>query len=1060
MSADAPPPTEGEIKSRTRNLSAPWISRPVMTTLIMVGILIFGIAAYRGLPVADLPTVDYPTISVNASLPGASPETMASAVATPLEKQFSTIAGLSSMTSSSLLGSTSITLQFDLNRNIDAAAADVQAAMTQASRTLPTALLPPSYRKVDPSAASIILYALTSTTLPLSTVDEYGENEMAQQLSTVSGVAQVQVYGSQKFAVRIQLDPQALAARQIGIDEVYNAVSAGNVDLPTGTLWGTDKAYSLEARGQLTNAAAFRPLIVAWRNGRPVRLGDLGNVVDSVQDTKAAAWFDSTRGVVLAIQRQPGTNTIAVTRAVRDEMAQMTRNLPASIKVTTIYDRSLSIGASVKDVKFTLYLTLFLVVMVIFLFLRNVSATIIPSLALPMSLVGTFAVMYLLGYSLDNLSLMALTLSVGFVVDDAIVMLENIVRHTEMGESPRVAAYNGSAEIGFTILSMTTSLVAVFIPVLFLGGLIGRLFHEFAVTIGAAILVSGFVSLTLTPMLCSRFLRIGHADEGHGPLAPLFRVTERFYERTLHAYDRGLQWALNHTRPVYIVSGVILLATIWLARAVPKGFIPSEDQGQLRVTTETDEGTSFAGMYRHQVEANHVILADSNVAGFMSFIGSGGSGSTTNQGRYIVRLADRPPRKETADAVARELQARLSQIPGLRAYVQNPPVISIGGRVSKSLYQYTLQGSDIPTLYRASEALESRMEQMKDLTGVTSDLQIKNPEINLSVDRDRASAVGVTMQQVEDALYDAYGARQVSTIYTSTNQYWVVMELLPQYQRDLGALSLISLRGSNNQLVPFTALARVTQSVGPLTVNHSSQLPAVTISFDLAPGVSIGPALQEIQAAATSILPTGITAAAAGTAQAFQDAQHGLAILLVLAIVVIYIVLGVLYESFIHPLTIFSGLPFAGFGALLALMIFHMELSVYAFVGIIMLIGLVKKNAIMMIDFAVEAERKEHKSAREAIHEACLVRFRPIMMTTMSALMGTLPIAIGTGAGAEARRPLGVAVVGGLAVSQLITLFVTPVVYVFFDGLRTRWAQRHPPRQAVPIATSAEPART
>ncbi|HEY4101779.1 MAG TPA: efflux RND transporter permease subunit [Gemmatimonadales bacterium] len=1046
----------GRVKSRTKSLSSPWISRPVMTTLIMGGILIFGIASYRGLPVADLPSVDYPTISVTASLPGASPETMASAVATPLEKQFSTIAGLASMTSSSLLGTTSITLQFDLNRNIDAAAADVQAAMTQASRTLPTTLLPPSYRKVDPSASSIILYSLTSSTLPLSTVDEYGENEIAQQLSTVSGVAQVQVYGSQKYAVRIQLDPQALAARKIGIDQVFDAVNNGNVDLPTGTLWGSDKAYSLDAQGQLLNAAAYRPLIVAWRDGRPVRLGDLGNVVDSVQDTKAAAWFNNSRGVVLGIQRQPGTNTIAVAQAVRDEMAQMTRSLPASVKVTTIYDRSESIDASVKDVKFTLYLTLFLVVLVIFLFLRNVSATIIPSLALPMSLVGTFAVMYLLGYSLDNLSLMALTLSVGFVVDDAIVMLENIVRHTEMGENPRDAAYTGSAEIGFTILSMTMSLVAVFIPVLFLGGLIGRLFHEFAVTIGAAILVSGFVSLTLTPMLCSRFLRVGHADEGRGALAPLFRITEGIYERALHGYDRGLRLVLDHPRPIYALSAVILLATIWLARAVPKGFIPSEDQGQLRVTTETSEGTSFDGMYRHQVEANQMVLSDSNVAGFMSSLGTGGGGNTTNQGRFIVRLAPRDQRKETADDVARELQAKLSQIPGLRAFVQNPPVINIGGRLSKSLYQYTLQGSDIPALYKASQELQARMEQMKDLRGVTSDLQIKNPEIQLSVDRDRASAVGVTMQQVENALYDAYGARQVSTIYTSTNQYWVVMELLPQYQRDLGAMSLISVQGGNGQLVPFTALAKVSEAVGPLTVNHSSQLPAVTISFDLGPGVSIGPALEEVQRVSAQILPTGITAQPAGTAQAFQDAQHGLAILLVLAIVVIYIVLGVLYESFIHPLTIFSGLPFAGFGALLALMVFHMELSVYAFVGIIMLIGLVKKNAIMMIDFAVEAERKEGKSARAAIHEACMVRFRPIMMTTMAALMGTLPIALGSGAGAESRRPLGVAVVGGLAVSQLITLFVTPVVYVFFDGLKQRMAHRRSHR-AHPVVVEPAP---
>ena len=1030
-----------------------------MTTLIMGGILIFGIAAYRSLPVADLPTVDYPTISVGASLPGASPETMASSVATPLEKQFSTIAGLSAMTSSSLQGSTSITLQFDLTRDIDAAAADVQAAITQTARTLPTTLLPPSYRKVDPSAGAIILYALTSPTLPLSTLDEYGENQVSQQLSTVSGVAQVQVYGSQKYAVRIQLDPQALAARKIGIDEVASAVNTGNVNLPTGILWGTDKAYAVETDGQLHNAAAFRPLIVTWRDGRPVRLQDLGNVVDSVQDTKAAAWFgnaDGTvaRGIVLAIQRQPGTNTVTVARAVRDQMAQMTRTLPASVKVTTIYDRSQSIDASVKDVKFTLYLTLFLVVMVIFLFLRNVSATIIPSLALPMSLVGTFAVMYLLGYSLDNLSLMALTLSVGFVVDDAIVMLENIVRHTEMGESPREAAYRGSAEIGFTILSMTMSLVAVFIPVLFLGGLIGRLFHEFAVTIGVAILVSGFVSLTLTPMLRSRFLRSGHRDDGKGRLAGMFQFTEGIYERTLHRYDRSLQWVMHHARLVFAFSGLILVGTVLLARAVPKGFIPSEDQNQLRITTETLEGTSFNGMYRHQVMAMNVVAADSNVAGFMSAMGSGGVGSTSNQGRFIIRLKDRTDRKLSADEVARELQGKLAQVAGLRAFVQNPPVINIGGRQSKSLYQYTLQGADIDELYRTSQAMQARMTDMKQLRNVTSDLQIKNPQVQLSIDRDRASAVGVTMQQVEDALYDAYGARQISTIYTSTNQYWVLMELLPQYQRDLNAMSLISIRGSNDQLIPLTALAHVREDIGPLTVNHSSQLPAVTISYDLAPGVSIGDALTEINRLAAGILPPTVTGAAAGTAQAFQDAQQGLTILLILAMVVIYIVLGVLYESFIHPLTIFSGLPFAGFGALLALMIFHMELSVYAFVGIIMLIGLVKKNAIMMIDFAVEAE-KRGKSPREAIHEACMVRFRPIMMTTMSALMGTLPIALGTGTGAESRRPLGVAVVGGLAVSQLITLYVTPVVYVWFDEMRLRFAKQHAPSPAQHQAAEA-----
>ncbi len=1030
------------------NLSGPWIRRPVMTTLVMSGLLVFGITSYRLLPVADLPSVDYPTISVSASLSGASPETMASSVATPLEKQFSTIAGIDAITSSSLQGSTNITLQFDLDRNIDGAALDVQAALVQAQRGLPRDMLPPTFRKADPSAGAIILYALTSPTLPLSALDEYAQTTIGQRLSTIAGVAQLSVYGSQKYAVRIQLDPQALAARKIGLDEVVTAITNGNSNLPTGTLWGTDKAYSVQVDGQLHDAAAFRQLPVTWRDGKAVRLQDLGQVVDSVQDIKSAAWFGANghadRGIVIAIQRQPGTNTVEVANAVKQEMKQIAVDLPASVKVNTIYDRSISIDESVTDVKFTLYLTLGLVVLVIFLFLRNVSATIIPSLALPMSLIGTFAVMDLLGYSLDNLSLMALTLSVGFVVDDAIVMLENIVRHVEMGEDPRDAAVKGSQEIGFTILSMTLSLVAVFIPILFLGGLIGRLFREFAVTIGVAILISGFISITLTPMLCSRFLKAGHRGDADDRsfLGRIFQFTESFYQRTLGAYDRSLQWVMARRGAVFAFSVVVLLGTGWLAHAVPKGFIPSEDTGSLRVTTETIEGSSFEGMYRHQLDAMRVIEHDSNVASFYSAIGGGGGGATTNQGRMILRLAERDQRTLSADDIARQLTRKLSQVPGLRAFVQNPPPISIGGRQSKSQYQYTLYGGDIDLLYRTAQALEVRFRDLPQLTDVTTDLQIKNPQIRVDIDRERAAAAGISMNKVQTALYNAYGARQVSTIYTANNQYWVVLELLPQYQRDLSALSLLSIRGDNGQLVPITALAHVTEGVGPLTINHTGQLPSVTVSFNVAPGISIGEAVAAVNRLAHDALPVGISGVFAGTAQAFQDAQSGLLVLLGLAIVVIYIVLGILYESFIHPLTIFSGLPFAGFGALLALMIFHMELSVYAFVGIIMLIGLVKKNAIMMIDFAVERERTGGTTATEAIHEACMVRFRPIMMTTMAALMGTLPIALASGAGAESRRPLGVAVVGGLAVSQLITLFVTPVVYVWFDGLRTRWAAR------------------
>jgi HAE1 family hydrophobic/amphiphilic exporter-1 len=1017
------------------NISALFIHRPVMTTLVMIAILLFGSVAYRNLPVSDLPTVDYPTITVSASLPGASPETMAASVATPLEKQFSTIAGLDVISSTSYQGSTGITLQFTLDRNIDAAAADVQAAITQTIRSLPQGIVPPSYQKVDPSAAPIIVYALTSASLPPSTLDEYGETTIAQRLSTVSGVAQVVVYGAQKYAVRVQLDPQALAARQLGIDEVARAVSAGNVNMPTGILWGTDRTYAVKADGQLADATGFRSLVVAYKNGAAVRLGDLGRVIDGVQDSKAAAWFNGDRGIGLAIQRQPGTNTVQVAADVQAAMTKLQAELPAAVKVATVYDRSVSIRQSVNDVKFTLSLTLLLVVLVIFLFLRNLPATVIPSLALPMSLVGTFAVMGFLGYSLDNLSLMALTLSVGFVVDDAIVMLENIVRHMEMGKSRMEAALAGSREIGFTIVSMTISLVAVFIPVLFLGGLIGRLFHEFAVTISSAILVSGIVSLSLTPMLCSRFLSAGATAE-HGRF---YEVTERVYQRVLGAYERTLAWVMDRGRLALGVSALLFLATIWLAVIVPKGFIPSEDQDQLRGTVEAAEGSSFDAMARYQEQINAVMSADSNVALFLGATGGGGRSTTTNQSRLIVRLTPASERRLDADGVARELQAKLSGIPGIRVFLQNPPVINIGGRLSKALYQFTLQGSDVQELYASAGALQQKLEGLPQLRDVTSDLQIRNPEIRVAIDRDRAAAFGVSPSQIESALYDAYGAAQASTILTDNNQYWVIIELLPQYQRDLSALRLLSVRSSNGTLVPLTALARLTEGLGPLAVNHAGQLPSVTLSFNTAPNVSLGDAVAAVQRAAAGTLPAGITSSFSGTAQAFQAAQQGLVLLLVLAIAVIYIVLGILYESFVHPLTILSGLPFAGFGALLALWLTGLDLSVYAFVGVIMLVGLVKKNAIMMIDFALEAERKHGKSPREAILEACSVRFRPIMMTTMAALMGTLPIALGAGAGAESRRPLGVAVVGGLAFSQLITLYVTPVIYTKLDALRLRF---------------------
>jgi hydrophobic/amphiphilic exporter-1 (mainly G- bacteria), HAE1 family len=1016
-----------------------FIRRPVMTTLVMAGILIFGLVAYRSLPVSDLPAVDYPTISVNASLPGASPETMASSVATPLEKEFSTIPGIEVMTSTSSQGGTSISLQFALSRNIDAAAQDVQAAISQAMRSLPQDIQPPSFRKVDPSSRPILYYALRSRTLPLPQLNEYAETFLAQRLSTVEGVAQVQVYGSMKYAVRIQLDPQQLAARSIGIDEVARSVENGSVNLPTGILWGTDKAYAVESQGQLENAADFGALVVAFRDGAPVHLRDLGRVVDSVQDTKRASWFNGERAVVLAIQRQPGTNTVAVAERVKAEVESLQGQIPASVDIATLNDRSVSVKASVEDVKFTLYLALCLVVMVIFLFLRNVRATAIPSLALPMSIVATFAVMYLLGYSLDNMSLMALTLAVGFVVDDAIVVLENIVRHIERGESVLEAAIKGSREITFTVISMTISLVAVFIPVLFLGGLIGRLFEEFAVTIGVAILVSGFVSLTLTPMLCSRWLKPHTVSERHGRI---YLAIERAWVASLRWYERSLGWVMRHRRTAMAFSALILVGTVVLFRVVPKGFIPSEDTGQLYATTETAEGTSYDAMVQHQRAAAAIVQEDPNIDGFMSAVGGGGRISTVNQGRFIMHLKDRAERDMSADQAAQSLSEKLAAVPGMRVFIQNPPVLDIGGRSSKSQYQFTLTSSDLDALYQASAALEQRMQEIPGLTGVTSDLQIRNPEVRVAIARDRASALGIDVNQIESALYNAYGARQLSTIYTPNDQYWVVMELLPEYQRDLSALNLLHITGRQGVSVPLGSLAKVTPGTGPLTVNHSGQLPSVTLSFDLEPGTSLGTAVERVEAAAREVLPSTISTSFAGTAQAFQEAQAGLAVLLVMAILVIYLVLGILYESFIHPLTILSGLPFAGFGALLALALFGHDLSLYAYVGIIMLVGIVKKNAIIMIDFAIDAERNHGKTAREAILEAASVRFRPIMMTTMAALMGTLPIALGHGAGAEARRPLGIVVVGGLAFSQIITLYITPVIYTYFDALQERLGRR------------------